>query len=220
MDSRLRPGGKSGGAATSLDAFERYFAEDGAAALWERQALTKARVVVGSDEARQRVELIIQRVAYGHDWNPEAIETIRAMRYRMEQGAAATNLKRGPGGVVDIEFVVQTMQLVFGGHDRSLQTTETLAGLVALHQAGLMRAESFEFFETAYRVLRAIEGRLRLLDATARHEFPASPEERQKLAHLLGYERPELLEEDVRQLTTRTREEFEALFARVAGDAG
>jgi len=69
-------------------------------------------------------------------------------------------------------------------------------------------------------VLRAIEGRLRLLDATARHEFPASPEERQKLAHLLGYERPELLEEDVRQLTTRTREEFEALFARVAGDAG
>ena len=59
---------------------------------------------------------------------------------------------------------------------------------------------------------------MRLLDATARHEFPASADERQKLAHLLGYERPELLAEDVRQLTTRTRAEFEVLFERVVAE--
>ena len=220
VDSRLRPSGQSGAAAISLDAFEHYFAEEGPAATWERQALTKARVVVASPAARKRVEEIIRRAAYGHTWNAKAIRAMRAMRYRMEEGAASSNLKRGPGGVVDIEFVVQMMQLVHGGADRSLQTPETLAGLVALHAAGHLGDEAFEFFETAYRVLRSIEGRLRLLNATARHEFPRSREEQQKLAHLLGYERPELLEEDVRQLTARTREEFEAIFSEAERQAG
>ncbi len=217
VDSRLRPSGKSGAAAISLDAFENYFSADGPAATWERQALTKARVVFGSPSAVARAEEIIRNAAYGHTWSASAINDIRMMRYRMEEGAATSNLKRGPGGVVDIEFVVQMMQLVFGGKDPSLRTTETLDGLVALHASGLIRDESFEFFETAYRILRTIEGRLRLLNAAARHEFPASHAEQQKLAHLLGYERPELLEEDVRQLTHRTREEFEHIFKEVAG---
>jgi len=220
VDSRLRPSGKSGAAAISLDAFEQYFAEGGPAATWERQALTKARVVVASPAARQRAEAIIRRAAYGHSWHSDAIRAIHAMRYRMEEGAASLNLKRGPGGVVDIEFVVQMMQLMHGEADPSLQTTETLAGLVALHAAGHLGDESFEFFETAYRVLRSIEGRLRLLNATARHEFPSSLDEQQKLAHLLGYERPELLEEDVRQLTARTREEFESIFTAAEQQAG
>ena len=149
----------------------------------------------------------------------DAIRAIREMRYRMEEGAASSNLKRGPGGVVDIEFVVQVMQLVHGGANPALQTPETLAGLVALHAAGHLGDDAFEFFETAYRVLRSIEGRLRLLNATGRQEFPSSREEQQKLAHLLGYERPELLEEDVRQLTGRTREEFEAIFTEVEQQA-
>ena len=219
VDSRLRPSGKSGAAAISLDAFEQYFAEGGHAAIWERQALTKARVVVASTSAQKRAEAIIRRAAYGRTWHANAIRAIREMRYRMEEGAASSNLKRGPGGVVDIEFVVQVMQLVHGGANTALQTPETLAGLVALHAAGHLGDDAFEFFETAYRVLRSIEGRLRLLNATARHEFPSSREEQQKLAHLLGYERPELLEEDVRQLTGRTREEFEAIFTEVEQQA-
>ena len=176
-------------------------------------------MVVASPSAQKRAEAIIRRAAYGRTWHADAIRAIREMRYRMEEGAATSNLKRGPGGVVDIEFVVQVMQLVHGGANPALQTPETLAGLVALHAAGHLGDEAFEFFETAYRVLRSIEGRLRLLNATARHEFPSSREEQQKLAHLLGYERPELLEEDVRQLTGRTREEFEAIFTEVEQQA-
>ena len=130
VDSRLRPSGKSGAAAISLAAFEQYFAEEGPAATWERQALTKARVVVGSQAARKRAAAIIGQAAYGHTWDAAAIQAIRQMRSRMEQGAATSNLKRGPGGVVDIEFVVQMLQLVHGGEDASLRTTETLAGLV------------------------------------------------------------------------------------------
>jgi len=212
MDSRLRPSGRSGASAISLDAFEAYFAEDGPAATWERQALTKARVAVGSSQARARVAGIIERAAYGHRWSGDEIAEIRRMRHRMEEGAAASNLKRGPGGVVDIEFVVQMLQLVHGGRDDALRGTETLAGLVALHEAGHLGTEEFEFFQTAYRVLRSIESRLRLLDAVARHEFPESHEERQKLAHLLGYEHPDDLSADVQALTARTRREFERIF--------
>jgi glutamate-ammonia-ligase adenylyltransferase len=132
----------------------------------------------------------------------------------MEEGAKATNLKRGPGGVVDIEFVVQMLQLVHGGANPKLRTPETLAGLVALRQAGHLQDDEVAFLEQAYRTLRAIEGRLRLLDAVARHDFPSEPDEQRKLAHLLGYEHPDALVNDVQSITSRTRNAFERIFDR------
>jgi glutamate-ammonia-ligase adenylyltransferase len=194
MDSRLRPSGRSGPAAVSLAEFARYFAEDGPAAFWERQALVKARVVVGGAAAAAEARRIIAAAAYGRHWRAEEVEAIRQMRRRMEEGARASNLKRGPGGVVDIEFIAQMLQLVHGG-------------------AGGERAD---FLERAYRTLRSIEGRLRLLDAAARHEFPVLPEEQRRLAHLLGYERPDLLVQDVQAITARTRAEFERIFNETA----
>ena len=212
MDSRLRPSGKSGPPAVSLDEFARYFAADGPAAIWERQALVKARPVVGRPEAVARVGGIIAAAAFDRRWTATEVEAIRRMRYRMEQGARTGNLKRGPGGVVDIEFMVQMLQLVHGGREPGVRTAETLRGLVALHEAGLIATERFAFLERAYRMLRSIEGRLRLLDAAARHDFPAAPEEQRKLAHLLGYERPDALVQDVQATTARTRAEFERMF--------
>jgi glutamate-ammonia-ligase adenylyltransferase len=218
MDSRLRPSGRSGAAALSLDAFAAYFAEDGPAAIWERQALTKARVVVGSRAAAARAMQIVSRAAYERRWTADEVESIRRMRYRMEEGAKATNLKRGPGGVVDIEFIVQMLQLVHGGENPVLRTPETLVGLARLHDAGHLRDEEFTFLEQAYGTLRAIEGRLRLLDAAARHDFPSAPDEQRKLAHLLGYEHPDTLVDDVQNLTSRTRRQFEQIFDRtIAG---
>jgi glutamate-ammonia-ligase adenylyltransferase len=214
MDSRLRPSGRSGPAAVSLDAFAAYFAPDGPAAIWERQALVKARVVVGTKAAAARAMQIVNRAAYERRWTAEEVEAIRRMRYRMEEGAKATNLKRGPGGVVDIEFVVQMLQLVHGGANLKLRTPETLAGLVALRQAGHLQDDEVAFLEQAYRTLRAIEGRLRLLDAVARHDFPSEPDEQRKLAHLLGYEHPDALVNDVQSITSRTRTAFERLFDR------
>ena len=184
MDSRLRPSGRSGPAAISLAEFARYFAEDGPAAVWERQALVKARPVVGGAAAAAEVRRIID----------------------------AANLKRGPGGVVDIEFVAQMLQLVHGGREPRLRTNGTLSALVALREAGLLGDERFAFLERAYRTLRAIEGRLRLIDAVARHDFPESGEERRKLAHLLGYVDTESLVADVRDTTSRVRAEFNAVF--------
>jgi len=212
MDSRLRPSGRSGPPATSLAEFARYFAADGPAAVWERQALVKARVVVGSPAAAAAAREVIESATYGRRWTAEEVESIRRMRYRMEEGAKKSNLKRGPGGVVDIEFIVQMLQLVHGGRLPAVRSTETLAGLVALHAAGLVSDERREFLERAYRTLRSIEGRLRLLDAAGRHDFPSAPDEQRKLAHLLGYERPDDLVRDVQAVTARTRAEFERIF--------
>jgi glutamate-ammonia-ligase adenylyltransferase len=212
LDSRLRPAGRAGPPAMSLDDFARHFAADGPAAIWERQALVKARVVVGSPEAAARAGAIIAAATYERPWTAADVEEIRRMRYRMEEGARATNLKRGPGGVVDIEFIAQMLQLVHGGADASLRTTETHTALVALRDAGHLPAERFEFLDAAYLRLRAIEGRLRLLDAAARHDVPAAADEQRQLAHLLGVGDPGQLVADVQALTGRIRGEFERVF--------
>lgn len=212
MDSRLRPSGRSGPAAISLDEFERYFAEGGPAAVWERQALVKTRVVVGAKPAADRVRRIISRATYDRRWSAAEICAIHDMRYRMEEGAKPTNLKRGPGGVVDIEFVAQALQLIHGGTEPQLRTTETLPALHALHEAGHLTDAQFDALTRSYRTLRLIEGRLRLLDAAARHDFPADPDEQRKLAHLLGYGDAAALAADVQTITSRTRNEFEAVF--------
>ena len=180
--------------------------------MWERQALVKARVIVGSKPAAARALQIVTAATYGRPWTRSDVAAIHAMRLRMEDGARPTNLKRGPGGVVDIEFIAQVLQLLHGGEDPRLRTTETLAALVALHEAGHLDDGRFDGLARSYRTLRAIEGRLRLLDATARHDFPADPDERRKLAHLLGYGDAAALLADVQTITSRTRSEFESVF--------
>ena len=220
MDSRLRPSGRAGAATLSLDEFARYFAVDGPAAVWERQALTKARPVVGTAAARTRVAAIVEAAAYGRIWTAADVESIRQMRYRMEEGARPANLKRGPGGVVDIEFVVQMLQLVHGGADPRLRGTGTLSGLVHLHAAGHVPAARFRFLEDAYRLLRSIEGRLRLVDAVGRHEFPAAVDERRRLAHLLGRSDAEALAAEVRGVTGGVRQAFEETFSEAVARLG
>ena len=214
VDSRLRPSGRSGAAAVSLDELARWFAPDGPAAVWERQALLKARPVIGAEPARRRFAAIRAAAIWGRSWSAADVAEIRHNRLRMEQGATAANLKRGPGGVVDIEFLVQVLQLVHGATDPRLQTTETLAGLVALHDLGIIPTTSFTFLSDAYRLLRRIEGRLQLLGAKARHDFPPPGDDRRTLARLLGHEQADDLAAEVARTTTRVREEFDEVFTR------
>lgn len=216
LDSRLRPSGRSGPAAISLDEFARYLSADGPAAIWERQALVKARPVVGGAEAIARVRALIDEATYGRPWTAADVEAIRRMRFRMEEGAKPTNLKRGPGGVVDIEFVAQLLQLVHGGREPRLRTTGTLPALVALRDCGVIDLARFAFLERSYRMLRSIEGRLRLLAAAARHDFPESDSERRTLALLLGYPDAASLAADVHDTTARVRTEFTAVFDETA----
>ena len=212
IDARLRPTGRSGALATSLAEFERYF-RSGEAQLWERQALCKARVVYGSQRIAQEASEAIRRAMFCTRWQPQQLDQIRQMRHRLEQTAAAAgDLKRGPGGIVDIEFLVQTLQLKYAADNPALRTPNTLAGLAELYRAGHLTADDYDYFYYAYRLLRIIEGRLGLLNASARDRLPQDPTELAKLAHLLRYSDAELLLEDFESATRQIRQRFQRIF--------
>ncbi len=211
VDARLRPTGKSGVLATSLEEFRRYFC-DGAAQLWERQAMCKARVVYGSPRVARLASQVVAQAAFELGWQPAFACEIRHMRHRLEETAGEANLKRGPGGIVDIEFLVQMLQLKFGWHNPRVRSSNTLVALEALAQHGALAQEDAHFFSRSYRFLRTIEGRLRLINSTARDKLPDDPTELAKLAHLVRFPSGEALRLEFDETTRQTRKRFDRLF--------
>ena len=222
VDSRLRPGGRSGPIVSSLEAFSRYFAPDGPAVVWERQSLVKARVVAGGKASAERVKSLVNSAVYEQSWKQGDVREIYLMRLRMEETAAKNNLKRGPGGVVDIEFIVQMLQLLHGKKYKNLQTPSTLFALEALADVGLMGDETATSLRNAYGLLRKIEGRLRLLDVRLGHTFPEGHRERNQLANLLNRQNGQALADEVLQTTRMVRRVFNDIFSQAesqqAGD--
>jgi glutamate-ammonia-ligase adenylyltransferase len=211
VDAKLRPTGRSGALAVSFDAFARYFA-DGPAQLWERQALCKARPVLGSEEASRHAMEIVAQAAYGTPWRPEFAAEIRHMRARLEETASQRNLKRGPGGTVDTEFLVQMLQLKHGGDDPSVRVPGTLDALTALEKGSYISADDAAYFRKSYRFQRSIEARIRLMAASGRHELPDNDRELAKLAYLLGNSRPDELVAEAEDTFAENRARFERIF--------
>jgi glutamate-ammonia-ligase adenylyltransferase len=217
VDMRLRPTGKSGALAMSLAEFERYFAS-GEGQLWERQALCKARVIYGSERATEAAMQVVGRLAFDHPWRTEDAQEVREMRARLEDTTrAAINLKRGRGGIVDIEFIAQMLQLKYGSEHPSVRQPGTLDALTALHVARLISDDDYQFFSRGYRFLRTIEGRLRLMNSTARDDLPEDPLELDKLARLLGFADRERFLADCRQYSTEIRRRFDRIFDAETG---
>jgi glutamate-ammonia-ligase adenylyltransferase len=208
IDPRLRPTGRSGRLATSFAELARYFSE-AEGQLWERQALTRARVIYGSDEAARQALATVWQAAYDPPWRPEFAAEIRKMRLRLEETASKANLKRGPGGVVDIEFLVQMLLLKHGRNQTSIRQPNTIDALAALREAGLINRDDFEYLTTSYQVLRSIQGRLRLMNMTALNDLPGNPHELVKLARLLGYPDRDKLLADCRRLQAENRRRFD-----------
>jgi glutamate-ammonia-ligase adenylyltransferase len=211
VDARLRPTGKSGALTTTFKEFVRYFLKGGGQ-LWERQALCKARVVYGSQRARRLADAAVAKAAFGRRWRRKDTEEIRNMRRRLEETALAGDLKRGTGGIVDIEFLVQMLQLQHGRNNLKLREPNTLAALSGLYAGGLISADDYELFDAGYRLLRTVEGRLRLMNSTARDQLPQDPTELAKLAHLLHYPGSDGLMMDIENATRQTRRRFERIF--------
>ncbi|MEX0642342.1 MAG: glutamate-ammonia-ligase adenylyltransferase, partial [Pirellulales bacterium] len=211
VDARLRPTGRSGALAVSFDGFARYFAE-GSGQLWERQSLCKARRVLGSEKAGQAAMEIVAQAAFGTPWRPEFATEIRQMRMRLQETASKRNLKRGLGGTVDTEFVVQMLQLKHGGADPTIRVPGTLDALEALKNGGYLSAVDAEYFCQSYRFQRSIEARIRLMDATGRHELPDSDHELGKLAYLLGYTNPQALVAEAERIFAENRVRFDRIF--------
>lgn len=212
LDPRLRPTGKSGTLAVSVGEFSRYFAE-GQGRLWERQALCRARPVYGAVAARQAVMQAVRRALVEAGWKAEDAGSIAQMRQRLEKTASKRNLKRGPGGTVDVEFAAQMLQLRYCHENPSVLVPGTIEALELLHKNGYLEESDCAFFCQSYRFLRSVEARLRLMNTTARHDLPKRESELAKLAYLLGYSDPPSLVDDCRRVTSGNRERFERLFS-------
>jgi len=210
LDPRLRPTGRSGALAVSLDEFSRYFAE-GQGQVWERQALCKARTITGSPAATQAVMQAVHRAIVGQGWQPGYVDEIRRMRQRLEETATRRNLKRGPGGTVDIEFAVQALQIKHAAASPAVLQPGTLDAIEALQAAGCLAPEDGEYLSRSYRFLRSIEARLRLMNTAARHDLPSDETELAKLAYLLDYPSMAELQRDCERFTQENRQRCQRL---------
>lgn len=217
VDPRLRPTGRGGPLAMPLAAFVRYFREGGGQ-LWERLALCKARVIVGSPEGAERALAAVTDSIYCKPWSPHDAAELIEMRQRLEESASPQNLKRGVGGTMDAEFVAQMLQLKHGKNRPEIREPGTLAALEALQKAGVLSADDAKFLADSYRFQRSVEARIRLMDAAGRHEFPDELKELAKLAYLLNYDDPMRLAAEVSTTWSETRDRFDRIFAKAAAE--
>ena len=215
LDPRLRPTGKSGSLAVSLDEFHRYFT-DGRGQLWERQALCKARPIYGSRAAQARTMDVVRRAIVDYEWKPSSAEEIRRMRIRMQQFASDQNLKRGIGGTVDIEFIVQMLQLKHAAGNPEVLTPGTFDAITALRRAAILSAEDARQLDESYRFLRSIETGLRLMNTAARHDLPDDELELDRLAFLVGSANARQLVDDCRRFRQWNRDCLHRLFDAAA----
>jgi glutamate-ammonia-ligase adenylyltransferase len=187
VDMRLRPTGKSGSLVCPLREFRRYY-EQGGAQVWERQALTRARVVHGDEAFGREVMEAVQAGAYGMPWRPDVADAIIEMRGRLQASRSERDLKRGFGGIVDVEFLVQLFQIKFGQQVESLRVQNTWKALDALLAARLLDDRQYAVLRQGYDFLRTVESRLRIVHNVSIDELPEDTRALEKLARRLGCE--------------------------------
>jgi len=194
-DAALRPEGRAGALSRSIDSYYAYW--DQWAQAWERQALIKARPVAGDAALGERFATTAFPFVWSSDLDPDAVRSVRAMKARSEEllrnkGLDTREIKRGTGGIRDIEFAVQILQLVHGRHDETIRSPNTLTALDALATGGYIERDDAEQLDSAYRWLRTVEHRLQLVDEQQTHTLPVEPMAQTNLAHTLGIRGTEL----------------------------
>lgn len=189
VDAALRPEGGSGPLVRTLASHLAYYRRW--ARTWEFQALLKARPVTGDLALGQRWLADLQPLVWAAAQRPGAVDDIRAIRARIVDSVPShlvdREIKRGPGGLRDIEFAVQLLQLVHGRGDESLRVTGTLPALRALVDGGYVGRVDGDALIAAYRFLRTVEHRLQLQRLRRTHLVPEDPVALRWLAHALGY---------------------------------
>jgi glutamate-ammonia-ligase adenylyltransferase len=193
VDMRLRPAGGSGSLVLPLAEFRAYYGPGGPAQLWERQALTRGRVVHAEGDFDREVREALPEAAYGGGWRPQLAAEIAAMRERLEASRPARDLKRGPGGLADIEFLVQRLLLEHGAARPELRTPNTWDALDGLRAAGALDEGEHRALVDGYAFLLRVQNRLRIVHNRTLDAVPESAEEVEKLARRLGCESAERL---------------------------
>ncbi len=189
VDTRLRPFGESGPLAMCFDAMESYY--ESQARQWERYAMIKSRVLTGEPEAVARLVAMLQPFVYRRYLDFNAIESIRDMkrligRELLKKGIS-DNIKLGPGGIREIEFIGQAFQLIRGGRQPELQIRPILEVLSNLSELKLLPEDAVQELVDAYRFLRLVENRLQAWQDRQTHLLPESATAQLRLARAMGF---------------------------------
>ncbi|OGL39498.1 MAG: hypothetical protein A2042_00125 [Candidatus Schekmanbacteria bacterium GWA2_38_11] len=221
VDARLRPSGSSGYLAQSIKAYENYFETH--LQLWERQALIKTRFIAGDNSLDEEFLTIAYKTVYEKDFTKEMASEIDRMRKRMEtelahEDESIFHLKFGEGGIVDIEFVTQALQLKYGKDEEKLRNPNTISALKELEECGHLEKSDYLDIINSYKFLRMVENRLRIVQDRPLNILFKSPEKIVKLAKRMGYKELEKLSpgaqllRDYENYTERVREIYNKYF--------
>ena len=211
IDLRLRPEGDAGPLSRSLAGYENYYAQWGQT--WERMMLIKARGVAGDASLAAEFLETVHPFCYPRTINQNVLREVAAMKDRIENevvksGELERNVKLGRGGIREIEFVAQALQLLHAGRHPFLQGSKTLPCLEKLAQYALLSAEQAGQLRDAYNFLRKAEHRLQMEDNRQTHTIPVSQPAQVRLAKLMGFERLKSFEVEHR----RHREDVRRIF--------
>ena len=215
VDMRLRPNGNSGPLVLSFDAMEHYYQTHGRE--WERYALLKARACAGDRAAAAALLTRLRPFVYRRYLDYGALDGMRAMKALIEaevtRKGMADNIKRGPGGIREIEFVAQTLQLIRGGRERSLAVSDTLTALTRLAHAGHLAPPAAQALAEAYVFLRNAEHRLQMVADEQTHALPNDALGRDRLAAGMGSATYDDFERQLALHRSQVRSQFTALLA-------
>ena len=195
IDTELRPDGDAGALVLSVQGYEKYFKSR--ARIWEQQALVRARFVAGNAEVGKKFIEAVHQFVYQDKFEYGSLIEISRLRERMEQELAkestkGKNVKLGFGGLADIEFAVQIIQLMHGKKFPRLRQTNTLSALKSFVALGLIDQDMAEELQDSYLFLRNLECALRIIRQTPTNTLPKDNKELAPLARLLGYEDAEI----------------------------
>ena len=217
-DLRLRPYGDAGPLASSFAALEQYLITQGRT--WERYAWLKARPLTGAraGELEQLVAPFVYRKYLDYDAYEGLRDVHRQIREQGRRRDHVGNVKLGPGGIREIEFIVQALQLVRGGREPALRLRGTVPALAALRVRGLLPAAAADELLDAYLFLRKVEHRLQYRDDAQTHDLPQDDGDRAALAHAMACPDASAFDRLLDRHRTNVDRHFDALFS--AADAG
>ncbi|WP_081237208.1 bifunctional [glutamine synthetase] adenylyltransferase/[glutamine synthetase]-adenylyl-L-tyrosine phosphorylase [Streptomyces viridosporus] len=192
VDADLRPEGKSGPLVRTLKSYEAYYRRW--SLVWERHALLRAEPVAGDEDLGRRFTELIDPLRYpAGGLDEEAVREIRRLKARMEserlpRGAdPKLHAKLGPGGLSDVEWTVQLLQLRHGAEEPGLRTTRTRQALAAAREAGLVREEDAAILDEAWVLATRVRNAVMLVRGRAGDTFPTQPRELAAVGRYLGY---------------------------------
>jgi [glutamine synthetase] adenylyltransferase / [glutamine synthetase]-adenylyl-L-tyrosine phosphorylase len=220
VDTRLRPYGDSGPLAVSFDMLEEYFITQGRE--WERYAWVKARPLSG--EAGADLDAVVTPFVYRRHLDYSAIASLRSLhaqiRQEVQKREIADNIKLGPGGIREIEFLVQVFQIIRGGREPVFRLRPTLKALALLGERHILPVAAVDELRAAYAYLRNLEHRLQYLDDQQTQMLPRADEDRALVAEMMGCGDYAGLRQELGAHRAIVARHFEAIFSGVRENGG